>query len=87
MDFSEKQKTFFRKTPFSEPDSSVPQNWETANGGGANHIGGGGTYCTMHTPKPVLEALENGIGLVCARFLESKWQGVDKRRGGGGNTS
>ena len=32
-------------------------------------LGGGGTYYRMRPPKPVLEGLESGIGLVCAHSL------------------
>ena len=44
--------------------------------------GGGGTYYRVPPPKPVLEASESGIRLVCARFLEGKKLGVNKRGGG-----
>ena len=36
-------------------------------------IGGGGTYYRAPPPKPVLEASESGIRLVCTRFLWEKW--------------
>ena len=31
--------------------------------------GGGKTFYRARPPKPDLEALESGIGVVCARFL------------------
>ena len=40
--------------------------------------GGGGTYHRVRPPKPVLEASESGICLVCAGFQ----QGENKRGGG-----
>ena len=46
-------------------------NWKAANGG-ANRIVrflGGKTYHRVRPPKPVLEASESGICLVCAGFL------------------
>ena len=45
--------------------------WEFAKGGGKTYraILGGETYHKAPPPKPVLEASESGICLVCARFL------------------
>ena len=48
------------------------KNWEFAKGGGQNvscNFGGGKKYHKAPPPKPVLEASESGICLVCARFL------------------
>ena len=50
----------------------------------------GKTYCGAPPPKLVLEGSESGIGLVCARFPQGKWQGASKggwKRiiGGGGS--
>ena len=48
-------------------------SWEFAKGGGGKTyraiLGGGKTYHKAPPPKPVLEASESGICLVCARFL------------------
>ena len=46
--------------------------WEFAKGGAKRIVrfwGGGETYYKVPPPKPVLEASESGICLVCARFL------------------
>ena len=44
-------------------------------------LGGGETYHRVHNPKPVLEASESGICLVCAGFLQGKRQGENERGG------
>ena len=52
--------------------------------GGAKRIVrffGGKTYHRACPPKPVLEASESGICLVCAGFLQGKQQGENKRGG------
>ena len=49
-----------------------PRIGNSQGGGGGKMyraILGGETYCRVSPPKPGLEASENGIGLVCARFL------------------
>ena len=66
------------------PRNVLPKNsiWESGNRGGKTYraiFGGGGTYHRVPPPKPVLEASESGICLVCACFLWGKWQGVNKR--------
>ena len=54
---------------------SLSLSWKFAKGGGGGQnvscdFGGGGkTYHKAPPPKPVLEASESGICLVCARFL------------------
>ena len=53
---------------------SLPQTYHA--------IVGGKTYHRVRPPKPVLEASESGICLVCAGFLKGKQQGENKRGGG-----
>ena len=54
---------------------SLPNNgaktWKAANGGAKRIVRfwGGKTYHRVSPPKPVLEASESGICLVCACFL------------------
>ena len=66
------------------PDHGVGVDPEIVTNGGAKRIVrflGGKTCHRACPPKPVLEASESGIGLVCALSLRGKWHCVNKRGG------
>ena len=58
-------------------NSNWGTSWEIVKGGVGGNVpcdflaGGGGTYCRAPPPKPLFEASESGICLVCARFLQN----------------
>ena len=61
-------------SPSKKAHQEVYDKKEIVKGGGGTYraiLGGGGeTYHKAPPPKPVLEASENGIRLVCACFLQ-----------------
>ena len=58
-------------TAFFDSSELLGKSWKAANGGAKRIVRfwGGKTYHRVRPPKPVLEASESGICLVCAGFL------------------
>ena len=71
-DLSNTKTTIFGATPGAIPGIDGNPHLGIRKGGGAKRIvrfWGGKTYHKAPPPKPVLEASESGICMVCARFL------------------